>query len=239
MKNFKCIEASIIGLLIGVVVSVYILFMDTTGRDIGNILQTVSLNNLLSYFPIQYKNSIIFTFLFYIVVYMLYTVIFNLLFRMSKKMALAVSIMLFLLGAGSIAQQVNAFKKPIVINDPVVEVANLSSSEIKKYFGEETRGDLNQDQVEDIAFLIKRNENDERGDMYYLSVSLKTNQGYEGLNLLYIGEKIKIDKLSIEEGIIHIQYIEEDSEEIMIYKAWVENKILIEIKEESADTVET
>jgi hypothetical protein len=25
----------------------------------------------------------------------------------------------------------------------------------------------------------------------------------------------------------------------MIYKAWVENKILIEIKEESADTVET
>ncbi|MEN9921618.1 MAG: hypothetical protein RLZZ517_596 [Candidatus Parcubacteria bacterium] len=238
MKSFKLIESSIIGLLIGVVVSVYILFMDTVGRDIGSILKTVSLGDFIKYFPAEYRSSIVFNFLFYIIVYILYVVILNLLFRIHKKLAVVVSIIIVILCTGSAIQQVNAFKKPLAIDEPVVEIGNFSSSNIKKYFGEETKGDLNQDQVDDVAFLIKRNEGDERGDMYYLSASLKTNQGYGGLNLVYVGEKIIINSLTILEGTIIIEYKENDSDEVNIYKAKVENNTLIEIEEDTESVSE-
>lgn len=238
MKSFKLIESSIIGLLIGVTVSVYILFMDIAGRDIGSILKTVSLGNFIQYFPAQYKDSIVVNFLFYILVYILYVVILNFLFRIHKKSAITLSFIIFILCISLTIQQIGAFKKPIVTNEPIVETGGLASSEIKKYFGEETKGDLNQDKIEDVAFLIKRNEGDERGDMYYLSASLKINQGYQGLNLIYVGEKITIDSLIIQDNIVILQYKENDSDEIKVYKAKLENNILIELKEDVIDKIE-
>lgn len=238
MKSFKLIESSIIGLLIGVVVSVYILFMDTAGRDIGNILNKISLTDVISYFPQQYASSIVFNFLFYILVYIVYVVILNILFRMHKKSAIAVSVILFGLCVGSTIQQINAFKKPVALSESVVEVGNFSSSEVKKYFGEESKGDLNQDQLDDVAFLIKRNEGDERGDMYYLSASLKNNQGYEGLNLMYVGEKIIVDNLTIQEGVVVVSFKETDEDEVKTYKAKVENNVLVEIVDEELKEIE-
>ena len=233
MKSFKFIESSIIGLLIGVVVSVYILFMDTIGRDFGSILKTISLTHIVEYFPQNYKNSIIINFLFYIVVYTIYVVLFNFLFKIHKKSGIVLSVLLIPLIGISIVQQIDSFKKPLVLENSIVESGSLSANQvIKKYFGDEVKGDLNNDMRDDVAFLIKRNDGDERGDIYYLSASLKTDEGYEGLNLMYIGEKINIDKLEIREGIITVFYKEDiQSEEIVQYKAKVNEKILTQVEE--------
>lgn len=234
MKSFKIIESIVIGFLIGVVVSVYILFMDTATRDIGTILKTISLNSLISYFPAQYSNSIIFNFLFYICVYVVYAVVLNLLFKIHKKIALTVSTFMFVILVLVIIQQINAFRAPIVKAEPIVETAHLSSN-IKKYFGEEAKGDLNNDQKEDVAFLIKRKEGNNDGDMYYLTASLKTDQGYQGLNLLYLGQRINIESLIIEEGIISVVYKEFNSEESMVYKVRLEDDMLVEIMDQKPE----
>lgn len=231
MKSFKVIEATIIGSLIGVVVSVYILFMDTSSRDVGSILKTISLNNLLIYLPEQYANSIIFNFFFYIVVYTVYILILNFLFRIHKKIIFIGLFLIFLLSIGISVQQIRAFRSPVATTEIYVPEANISS-EIKKYFGQEVKGDLNNDQIEDIAFLMRRNDGDGMDDMYYLSASLKTNQGYEGLNLKYIGQKINIKNLFIQDGVIGIEYTEEESEEIIRYKFKLEDNNLVEFIED-------
>jgi hypothetical protein len=233
MKTFKLFESIILGSLIGVVVSAYLLFMDTIGRDFGTILRLISLTDVLQYFPVDYRNSIIFNFLFYIAVYTVYVVLLNFLFRMHKKLGIALSIILMILVASSVFQQIDSFKKPLASENLVVESGSLSNFQtIKKYFGEEIKGDLNNDTIADIAFLIKRNEGDEREDMYYLSASLKINDGYEGLNLLYIGEKVIIEKLEIENGIITVSYKEgAESEEILQYKAKVVEDRLVQVEE--------
>lgn len=242
MKTFKLLESAIIGILIGVVVSVYILFMDTIGRDFGTILKTISLTDIVKYFPQNYQNSIVFNFIFYIGVYTIYIILFNILFRIHKKTGIALSAVLIVVIGLSIFQQVQSFKQPLAIENSIVETANLSNSEtIKKYFGDEVRGDLNNDNIEDVAFLIRRNEGDERGDMYYLSASLKVNNGYEGLNLIYVGEKIFIDKIEIQEKTIIVSYrVDSDFEEVLQYKARVDEKVLMEIEEieEARDTTE-
>lgn len=234
MKAFKLFESLIIGLLIGVVISTYILFMNTIGRDIGSILSSISLTNLTYTFPEQYNTSLIFIFLFYIVVYVIYTTLFNFVFRLHKKIGISLSLVLLILIIIAIFQQVDSFKKPLAIKDiqiKTVNSANLQS--IKKYFGQEIFGDLNGDQMDDIAFLIKRNEGDDRGDMYYLSVALKIEGGYEGLNLVYIGEKILIEKLEIQDKIIIVSYKENnDLEEILQYKIMVDDKLLVEVVED-------
>jgi hypothetical protein len=234
MKDLKLFEASIIGFFTGIVFSSYILFMSTFGRDIGFILNTVSLTNLIKYFPSQYTNSIVFVFLFYVLVYTVYVILFNFLFRINKKTGIILSLILIILIAGSIFQQVESFKKPMTLENFTMEMPNISNSnpeEITKYFGEEVKGDLNQDTLEDVAFLIKRNDGDERGDIYYLSSSLKNDQGYEGLNLLYVGEKITVKNLEIKDGIITLQYSEFDSDELKDYKVKVEENKLVEIIE--------
>lgn len=240
MKTFKLFEASIIGLLVGVVVSIYILFMDTMGRDFGSILNTISLTDSVRYFPVQYQNSIVFNFLFYIFVYILYSIVLTIIFRVSKKAGVGLSIVVIILMVGSVMQQINSFKKPIASEEFIVEPGNLANAQtLKKYFGEEVVGDLNQDQIDDVAFLIKRNEGDERGDMYYLSASLKTPGGYEGLNLMYVGEKILIDALEIKEGIIIVSYKNLDSSEMLQYKVkLVDNKLVDEdIEGEEGESV--
>lgn len=133
--------------------------------------------------------------------------------------------MLLLLFIGVGIQQKEAFSRPVVNNDfSQIESSILSSSQsIKKYFGNEVFGDLNNDKKEDVAFLIKRD--DEGADKYYLSASLKTTEGYSGLNLLYVGENISIENIAIENQVITILYKElisnenADEQEIKTYKA--------------------
>lgn len=234
MKPFKLLESAIIGLLIGVVISVYILFMTTSGRELGSILNVVSLTNFINTFPEQYQTSIIFNFLFYIFVYTIYIIIFNIVFRLHKKIGIIFFVVLLLLIIGIIFQQINSFKKPVVTQEVEIKQVDLSNlNSVKKYFGEEVFGDLNGDQIDDIAFLIKRNEGDERGDMYYLSASLKIDGGYQGLNLVYIGEKIQIEKLEIQDRVVIVFYKEKsDSQEVLQYRTKVNENLLVEVVED-------
>ncbi len=209
MKDFNFFESAIIGFLVGIVASTYILFVASTGRFVGNILNFVALSPLINFFPIQYQDSIIFKFIFYILVFIIYAVIINLLFGISKKINIMITLIIVLLLSGIGFQQKKVFETPgYLAESSPVQVNYLASTQqkIKKYFGNEAVGDLNNDNKEDVAFIMVRNDGDNRGDMYYLSSSLKTDDGYNGTNIIFVGEKITIEKITIENQTVSISY---------------------------------
>jgi hypothetical protein len=235
MSKFKFFESAIIGLLIGVVVSYYILFISSTGRFVGDILYSVSLGHIFEMLPLEYKDSIVYNFIFYVVVYMLYVIILNTFFSINKKIKFSLMSLILLLVIGVGFQQKKAFETPIKNQEvAIVEPSLLATSQkMKKYFGEEAHGYLNDDMQEDVAFLVKRNEGDQRGDMYYLSASLKNDDGYIGTNLLYINENIEIKSISIIEKKIVVAYQDfsekDDSLQEKTYTAHVVDNVLEEV----------
>lgn len=58
-----------------------------------------------------------------------------------------------------------------------------------KYFGNEARGDLNGDGLEDVAYLITQ-DGGGSGTFYYAVVALKTAEGYKNTNSFFIGDRI-------------------------------------------------
>jgi len=218
MEKFKIVEFAIIGFFIGVIVSAYILFVTSTGKALGALLSTVSLNPLLNLSPQEYKDSIVINFLFFIVVYTLYTIILGLIMRKGTKTKILISLLLILLATGIFFEQKNMqATSPNIAEytfENEVSQGYLSLSKKEQYFGNEARGDLNTDTKEDIAFIIKRNAGDTAGDRYYLTVSLQSDKGYVGTNLIFVGEKIEIKNIAIESGLIKISYLNssEDNE---------------------------
>lgn len=57
------------------------------------------------------------------------------------------------------------------------------------YFGNESRGDLNKDNQEDIAFLVTTSGGGS-GIFYYAVVAIKTAAGYTNTNAFFIGDRI-------------------------------------------------
>jgi hypothetical protein len=157
---------------------------------------------------------------------------------MNIKVRIVFSILLIVILIGIGFEQKKAFASKVVSNEDSfsVEVAQLSSNQkVRKYFGEEVFGDLNSDSKDDVAFLIKRNDEDGRGDMYYVTTSLKTGEGYQGTNLLFVGEKIKPEMIEIIDGLIKISYINiideedvEDEKNINFFYAKVIDGVLTE-----------
>lgn len=86
-------------------------------------------------------------------------------------------------------------------------VPDSSSKTITRYFGNDVVGDLNQDGLADVAFLLTQ-DNGGSGTFYYLTAALANKDGYEGLNAILLGDRISPQTTEIRNGEITVNYAE-------------------------------
>lgn len=208
MKKFSILESAIVGLLIGVVISAYNVFVLSMDGFIGKILGWVSLKPLLDMVKIPDSNLLLVSFLYFVSIYIVYGIIIGLIVRNSKKASITAFVAIALLAVGTFFEQVNGTAN--MVKAPEVDyftasAINAAPKTPKQYFGNEALGDLNADGKDDVAFIISRND-DERGVLYYLTTALASENGKQGTNLIFLGEKIQPENIAITEGIISISY---------------------------------
>jgi len=74
-----------------------------------------------------------------------------------------------------------------------------------QYFGNEVRGDFNNDGKEDVAFLLTQNGGGS-GTFYYVVVALNTNKGFVGTNAILLGDRIAPESTEYQQGKIIVNY---------------------------------
>ena len=87
-------------------------------------------------------------------------------------------------------------------------VPNSSEKIITNYFGNESRGDLNGDGLEDIAFLITQTSGG-TGTFYYVVAAIQIpveNMGYMGTNAILLGDRISPQTTEIKNGELIVNY---------------------------------
>ena len=62
---------------------------------------------------------------------------------------------------------------------------STSTNEAVRYIGNETYGDVNDDTLDDIAFVVTKQSTE-----YYILVALKTDDGYKITNAYFVGDGI-------------------------------------------------
>lgn len=211
MKQLSVFETSIIGFFIGVIASTYLLFVTSTNGFIGEILGWISLRPVfLNYIHLPDNQLWYASFFFYILVFTIYGLIIGFIIKAGKKAVYSVFAISILIIIGVFFEQKKGSSSlaniPAIEYPEVATVIKTIQREPQQYFGNEVKGDLNNDGKNDIAFLITRNDKD-RGILYYLASSLATDNGYIGTNLVYIGEKIQPQNISIDNGVISIDYL--------------------------------
>ncbi|MBP6946304.1 MAG: hypothetical protein KBC74_00835 [Candidatus Pacebacteria bacterium] len=80
----------------------------------------------------------------------------------------------------------------VVLVQGISEVSIVPGSASKvttRYFGNESKGDLNGDGMDDVAFLITQDTGGS-GLFYYVVVALKTADGYKTTNAFLVGDRI-------------------------------------------------
>jgi hypothetical protein len=86
------------------------------------------------------------------------------------------------------------------------EIATGSAEkQITKYFGNEATGDLNGDRLDDVAFLLTQ-DNGGSGTFYYVIAALRTDNGYQGTNAIFLGDRIAPQSTEINNGVITVDY---------------------------------
>ena len=83
-----------------------------------------------------------------------------------------------------------------------------------KYFGNEIKGDFNNDGKGDVAFLLTQN-NGGSGTFYYVVVALKTKNGYTGTNGFLLGDRIAPQTTEFSNGDIIVNYADRGLDEPM------------------------
>ncbi len=74
-----------------------------------------------------------------------------------------------------------------------------------KYFGNEAFGDLNNDGVPDVGFIITQSGGGS-GTFYYAAAALKTADGYQGTNAVLLGDRIAPQSTEIINGQLIVNY---------------------------------
>jgi hypothetical protein len=88
------------------------------------------------------------------------------------------------------------------------------SKTVTNYFGNEAFGDLNADGVDDVAFILSQSGVG-TGTFYYVVVALKTMDGYQGTNAVFIGDRIAPQTTEIKNGQLIVNYADRRSGEPM------------------------
>ncbi len=94
------------------------------------------------------------------------------------------------------------------------QVPGVASKTITRHFGNEAEGDLDGDDISDIAFLLTQ-ERGGSGVFYYIVAGLKTDTGYQGTNAVFLGERIAPQTTEIHEGTLIVNFAERKEGEPM------------------------
>ncbi len=99
--------------------------------------------------------------------------------------------------------------KSITLVEGVAEtpVENSSAKILTRYLGNQAKGDLNGDGLEDHAFLITQTTGGS-GTFYYVAVALKNSDGYKTTNAFFIGDRIEPQSTEIRSEVreLHVYY---------------------------------
>lgn len=98
--------------------------------------------------------------------------------------------------------------QPITLVDgrAETEAAPGSSSKIvTQYFGNEAVGDINDDGVADVVFLVTQTGGGS-GTFYYLVGAIRTSEGYIGTSAKLIGDRIAPQTTEIRRGEVIVNY---------------------------------
>ncbi|MFZ2310888.1 MAG: META domain-containing protein [Patescibacteria group bacterium] len=106
----------------------------------------------------------------------------------------------------------------ITLKDGLAEsviTSDSSSKIITRYFGNDAIGDLNQDGLDDTAFLLTQ-DNGGSGTFYYLTVAIANKDGHQGLNAVLLGDRIAPQTTSIKDGQIIVNYADRKIDESFV-----------------------
>ncbi len=220
-NKYTIFETSIIGFFIGIIIATYNTYTISTEGYLGNILHWLSLKPVINQFITLDNNSIFINFGITLIAFILYGVIIGLIIKTTNKTIITSSVVAFILICG-VAEQYISNKHLNTFNNatyyPVASVIKAKEKLPTKYFGTEARGDLNGDGTEDVAFIINRNDKD-RGVLYYISSAINVADGYNGTNLLFLGDKVKPNNIKIENQIIILDISKENSSTTKLFYA--------------------
>ncbi len=213
MHRFTILESTIIGFFVGVVISTYSLFLDSTDGYISPVLHYISLRQFLYSILPSINTNYIFGFISIVFVYIFYGIIAGILIRKSDKaLFFVISIIIILFAivgyqqlTGVAPTQITPIISSVIISHPVIK--NDGPQVSQQYFGNEVTGDLNGDGVADVAFIIPRSDPD-RGLLYYLTSAIATSTGHIGTNLLFLGNNVNPQVISITNRIIDVSYLD-------------------------------
>lgn len=115
-------------------------------------------------------------------------------------------------------------------NQSIALVNGVDSTEATKYFGNEGRGDLNGDGLEDLAFLVTQSPGGS-GTFYYVVVALQTADGYQTTNAFLIGDRIAPQSTEIHSDAkeLHVNFAERKAGEPMTTQPSVGAVLLLKV----------
>jgi hypothetical protein len=102
---------------------------------------------------------------------------------------------------------VNGYSETQIGNDP-------DSTSITQYFGNDAQGDLTGDGIPDVAFLITQYGGGS-GTFYYLVAAIKTPNGYQGTNAIFLGDRIAPQSTEINNQEITVNYADHGPDDAM------------------------
>ena len=96
-----------------------------------------------------------------------------------------------------------------------IRIDKSSASKIvTKYTGMNAKGDLNSDSAGDMAVILTQ-ETGGSGTFYYVAVISSKNKRYTGSNAIFLGDRIKVDRVVIEDGAVVVNYLDRNISEPM------------------------
>ena len=108
--------------------------------------------------------------------------------------------------------------KDITLKDGYSEeeiVPGSASKLITRYFGNEASGDFNEDGFSDIAFIITQSGGGS-GTFYYAVVGLGSDNGCNGTNAIFLGDRVAPQTTEIEDNKIIFNYADRKRDEPMV-----------------------
>ncbi len=74
-----------------------------------------------------------------------------------------------------------------------------------EYFGNEARGDFNNDGKDDVAFILTQSGSG-TGVFWYVVAAIKTDSGYKGTNAIFLGDRIAPQTTEFRDGKLIVNY---------------------------------
>lgn len=108
--------------------------------------------------------------------------------------------------------------KEVTLVNGIAEEEIMPGSESKtitKYFGNAVKADLNNDGIDDVAFLLTQ-DGGGSGTFYYITVALSSENSCKGANAILLGDRIAPQTTEIKNGGIIVNYADRKIDESMV-----------------------